>query len=242
MTDFLKRVRILGVLLALAGLGLAGGGFAYGMPQALDGLASAEQMYEAQGVELKYDTQGQLLDRGDAEAARRIMSLLTDDWQYPANPRSFDPHDSLVNTRDELMYQYATITYHTLQKDVAVKLSEDDVPITYRGVTYDTPGTYNISVAKYYAELDRSNPIERQLRAAWGPEVLALTGALSSGHANQAAGELAAATTLGIGGIGVLFILAGAGVVWASFAKKTVRSGTASRELAEERVQMLLER
>lgn len=228
MDTAMKRIRVLGLVLAAAGLAVAGGGLLYGLPQASDGLDSAQAMYAAQGVKLNYNEQGQLVDRGTPEGAAKIMALLVDEWKYPVNAANLDPADPLVNTRDELMYQYATITYHVLHGTVAVKLTEKDVPISYRGETYTAPGSYNITVEKYYAELDRSNPIERQLRDAWTPQALALTGALAGGHANQAAGELAMMTSLGMAGIGGLFALAGAGLVWVSL-------GRASAEVLRRR-------
>ncbi len=212
------RVRILGVAVVLAGLGVAGAGFLYGMPQADDGLASAQAMYEAEGVYLSYDANGTLLDRGSPEGAQKIMALLEDEYKYPVNHDNFDPDDPLVNTRDELMYEYATITYHVLHSTVAVKLTAADVPITYRGVEYTAPGTYNITLEHYYAHLDRTNPIERQLREAWSPMAFALTASLAGAHANQAAGELARMTTIGIGAIGLVIAAIGAGVVWVGFA------------------------
>lgn len=219
--NLMTRLRILGILLAAAGLAAAGGGFLYGMPQADDGLDSAQAMYEAQGVKLSYDKNGTLVDRGTPEGARRIMALLVDDWKYPVNRANLDPNNPVVNTRDELMFFYATITYHVLNQTVAVKLTEKDVakPLEFRGVTYDKAGTYNLTVQKYYAQFDRSNPIERQLRDAWSPQALALTGSLSGGHANQAAGELAKMTTLAVGAIGLLFTFAGVGLVWVSFGR-----------------------
>lgn len=214
------RLRIVGIALALAGLAVAAGGFLYGMPQATDGLDSAQAMYEAQGVSLTYDANGTLVDRGTPEGAQRIMDLLENDFRYPVNHDNFDPDDPLVNTRDELMYEYATITYHVLHSTVPVKLTEADVPITYRGVEYTEPGTYNITLEHYYAHLDRTNPIEGQLRAAWSPLAFGLTASLAGAHANQAAGELAKATTLGIGAIGLIIAAAGAGTVWASYAPR----------------------
>ena len=213
----MKRIRTLGIALVIAGLGLAGAGFAYGMPQANDGLASAQAMYEAQGVELSYNDAGQLVDRGTPEAAQNILALLEQDWKYPVNHDNLDPSNPIVNTRDELMYQYATITYHVLHGMQKVTLTAEQVPITYRGVTYAEAGEYEIEVGEYYANFDRTNPIEAQLRNAWTPQALAITGTLAAGHANQAAGELAQATTLAIGGIGLLFSAAGGGLVWVSF-------------------------
>lgn len=223
MLSSTKRIQILGLLLAASGLTMAGFGFFYGLPMANDGLASAHAMYEAQGVTLTYDDQGQLTDRGTTEGAAKIMALLENDWKFPVNHKNFDPNDPVVNTRDELMFQYATITYHVLNTPVAVTLTDAQVPISYRGVTYDKPGTYQIAPLKYYGQLDRTNAIEGQLRNAWTPQALALTAALAGGHANQAAGELAQATSLAITGVGGLFALAGAGLVWASFGKDAAR-------------------
>lgn len=228
MITLMKRLRILGILLVATGVALAGAGFLYGMPQANDGLASAQAMYEAQGVTLSYNDEGQLVDRGTTEGADKIRALLVDDWKFPLNTANLDPNDPVVNTRDELMFYYATITYHVLNGEVAVKLTAEQVPITYRGVTYTEAGTYNIAPLAYYAELDRTHAIEGQLRAAWTPQALALTGSLSAGHANQAAGELAQATTLAIGGIGLLFAMAGGGLLWASYGE-AVPTKTKSR-------------
>ena len=176
-------------------------------------------MYEAQGVMLSYNENGQLIDRGTPEGAQKIMDLLEKEFKYPVNHGDFDPNDPLVNTRSELMYEYATITYHVLHTSVPVKLTDADVPITYGGMTYTQAGTYNITVEHYYAHLNRTNPIERQLRDAWSPLALGLTSALAGARASEAAGELARATTLGIGSIGLLFAGAGGGLVWATFGR-----------------------
>lgn len=221
MITTMARIRILGVLLATAGVALAGAGLAYGLPQANNGLASAQAMYGAQDIQLSYNENGELIDRGTTEGAQNIMKLLTDEWKFPVNTANFDPSDPLVNTRDELMFYYATITYHVLNGNVAVKLTAEQVPITYRGVTYTEAGSYDIKPLAYYAQLDRTHAIEGQLRGAWSPQALALLAALSSGHANQAAGELAQAVSLAIAGMGAVFFLAGAGLVWVSYGRET---------------------
>ncbi len=215
----MKRMRTLGCVLAAGGLAVAGVGLLYGVPTAMDGLDSAQAMYEAQSVTLGYNEDGELIDHGTVEGAQEILSLLEDEWDYPLNHANLDPDDPLVNTRDELMYQYATITAHVLHGDVSVKLTEEQVPIEYRGITYTEPGEYKIPAGKYYAEFDRKNPIESQLRGAWSPQALGLLGSLAAGHANQAAGELALATSMGIGGLGLLFAAAGGGLIWVSYAR-----------------------
>ncbi len=220
MSRTMFRLRIVGAVLAAAGLGVALFAFAYGAPLADDGLDSAQAMYEAQGVALSYNEDGELIDRGTTATAQAIMALLRDDWQYPIDDASFDADDPIVNTRDELMFQYATIVYHVLHGEVQVTLTEAQVPITYRGVTYDQAGTYPIEVGAYYGQLDRTHPIEGQLRNAWSPLALSLTSFLVAGHANQAAGELAYMTSLGIGAVGLLFVVAGAGLIWVSLSKK----------------------
>jgi hypothetical protein len=146
------------------------------------------------------------------------MSLLQDEWKYPISADNFDPSDPLVNTGDELMFVYATITYHLLHAQQAVTRTAEQVPISYRGVDYTEPGTYDIEVGGYYADFDRAHQIEGQLRNAWSAQALALTCYLAQGHANQATGELARMTTSGFGSVGPLFALAGAGLVWVSAA------------------------
>ncbi len=218
MNRTMKRIRILGSILAAAGLAVASIGFLYGMPTANDGLESAQAMYAAQGVTLNYNDAGQLVDRGTPEGAQAILAMLEGEWKYPINHANLDPSDPLVNTRDELMYQYAVITWHVLHGKVGVQLTDEQVPITYRGVTYNEAGTYDIEVGAYYAELDRTHPIEGQLRGAWSPQALALLSALAGGHANEAAGEVAWFMSLAMGGMGLLFAVAGGGLVWVSFA------------------------
>ena len=114
------------------------------------------------------------------------------------------------------MYQFATISYHVMHTEVAVTLAEDQLPLEYRGETYTEPGEYMIAVEKSYAQLDRTHPIESQLRAAWSPQALGLLSSLSAGHANQAAGELALAAGAGVGGLGLLVAAGGAGMYLAN--------------------------
>jgi hypothetical protein len=73
-----KRLRTLGIVLAVIGLGfLVGGGVAYAKVQ--DGYDSLQAFSQAQNVELTYNEDGQLTDRGETAEADAIMSLLVDD-------------------------------------------------------------------------------------------------------------------------------------------------------------------
>src|SRR5665811_813432 len=111
--DMTSRFKILGYVLMVIGVGfLAGGGIAYTMTQ--DGYDSLQSFSEAQGVELSYNEDGQLVDRGTTEGADAIMTLLTDDWGYPVDMGELDPADPLVNTDTEYMFQMATVGYHVL--------------------------------------------------------------------------------------------------------------------------------
>ena len=70
-----RRLRTLGIVLAVIGLGfLVGGGVAYAKVQ--DGYDSLQAFSEQQNVQLNYDENGQLTDRGTTEGAEAIMALL----------------------------------------------------------------------------------------------------------------------------------------------------------------------
>ena len=108
-----KRLGIVGVVLIVAGFVFAiAGGVAYAKVQ--DGYDSLQAFSEKENVQLTYDENGNLVDRGSTEEADAIMSLLKDDWQYPVVNSDLDPSDPLVNTASEYMYQMATIVHHTL--------------------------------------------------------------------------------------------------------------------------------
>ena len=108
-----KPLGLLGVFLIVVGLGFfVGGGYAYSQVQG--GYGSLQAFSEAQNVELSYNEDGQLIDRGTTEGADAIMSLLVDDWAYPVVEGDLDPNDPLVNTGTEYMFQMATIVYHVI--------------------------------------------------------------------------------------------------------------------------------
>ncbi len=193
------------------------------------GLASLDAVYKAQNVELSYNEDGQLVDRGTTEGADGIMSLLVDDWKFPVVEGDFDANDPLVNTPSELMYQYATITFHTLHSTQTVTLTED---AEYNGEVFPA-GTYEFDVdGRYWTDFDRSHPIEGPAREmAWGGAhgLLASvsTGAISdmeAGFAHFASWRtMLEALAIGLAGVGLFFASKKQG--------ETEQSATREREL-----------
>ncbi len=77
-----KPFGLLGIFLIIVGIGyFVGAGVAYSKVQG--GYESLQSFSEVQNVELTYDEDGQLIDRGTVEGAQAIMSLLEDDWGFP---------------------------------------------------------------------------------------------------------------------------------------------------------------
>jgi hypothetical protein len=210
----IKRLRILGVLLAGIGLlFLIGSGVAYAKVQ--DGYGSLQAFSQAQNVELTYNEDGQLTDRGETEGADAIMALLTDDWKYPVVESDLDPGDPLVNTASEYMYQMATISYHTLHAATTVTFPED---VVVDGKVVQAAGTYDFqNTGKYWTGFDRTDPIQGAARdKVWTGTALALIGELGVGSVT------ASALTMGMGIaalfalIGLTVVLTGLGLVWAT--------------------------
>lgn len=212
-----KRLRILGVLLAVVGLGfLVGSGVAYAKVQ--DGYDSLQGFSEAQNVELTYNEDGQLADSdGETEEAEAIMALLTEDWKYPVVESDLDPDDPVVNTASEYMYQMATITYHTLYSTQTVVLEED---VEYNGELFEA-GTYEFDVdGKYWTDFDREHPIEGIARdQAWSGTAHALIGELGVGTVTHSALQLGLGISGLLAGLGLTFLLAGLGLFWVGMAK-----------------------
>src|SRR6187551_2810786 len=99
-----KPLGLLGIFLIVVGIGyFVGAGVAYSKVQG--GYDSLQSFSEAQNVELNYNEDGQLVDRGTVEGAQAIRSLLEDDWNYPIVDGDLDPDDPLVNSASEYMYQ-----------------------------------------------------------------------------------------------------------------------------------------
>jgi len=212
----IKRLRILGALLAVIGLGfLVGSGVAYAKVQ--DGYDSLQAFSSAQNVELTYNEDGQLTDRGETAGAEEIMALLTDDWKYPVVESDLDPSDPLVNTASEYMYQMATISYHTLTGTQTVVLDED---VEYNGELFKA-GTYEFNVdGKYWSDFDREHPIEGIAREqAWTGTAHGLIGELGVGTVTHSALQLGLGMSGLLAGLGFTFMLAGLGLVWVGKAK-----------------------
>jgi hypothetical protein len=209
----ITRLRGLGIVLGLIGLAfIVAGGFAFMKVQ--EGQASLKAFSAAQGVELTYNEDGQLVDRGEPEGAQAIMGLLTDEWGYPVVSGELDPNDPIVNTSSEYMFQMATVAYHTLNGTQTIVLEDD---VEYKGEMF-TAGTYEFPVAgRYWADFDREHPLEGPARAqAWTGVAHALIGELGVGTVTASALQLGLGLAALFAGVGATFLLTGAGLVWAT--------------------------
>lgn len=211
-------------MLAGAGFAVAGiGGFQF----ASAGLRSLEAVYEAQNVTMTYDESGNFTDRGSAEEGQHILDLLTKEWKYPLMPGNLDPKDPLVNTPDELMVQYARITYHTLHSTQKVVLNTG---VQYDGSWY-AAGSYDFPVeGRYWLDFDRMHPIEGKARD------LAWTGATHGVLANLAAGTIThnfalfvKAFSLFVMALGAVFVFVGYCLWYAGTKRKPLHPDTAGR-------------
>jgi hypothetical protein len=206
------RMRILGVVLAVMGIGfIAGGAFAFAKTQ--EGVTSLTALSAAQNVKLSYNEQGQLVDRGETAGAESIMALLRDEWKYPVNAAELDPNDPVVNTASEYMYQMATISYHTLHGTQTVVLPED---VTAADGTVYKAGTYEFPVeGRYWSAFNRSNPIEAKAREqAWTGTAHGLIANLGVGTATATALQLGLGIAALFAGFGFFALIAGLGLVW----------------------------
>lgn len=210
MNDRLKK---LGYVLIVVGMVfVVAGGVAFSKTQ--DGYNSLQKFSEAQNVTLSYNEEGQLIDRGTVEGAEAIMNLLENEWGFAVEAGELDPNDPLVNTGSEYMYQMATVTYHTLHGTQTVVLDE---PVEYNGETF-AAGTYEVPVdGKYWADFDRRHPLEGPARSqAWSGTAHGIVGELGVGTVTHSALKLALALAGLFAGLGLVFILTGAGLAWAA--------------------------
>jgi hypothetical protein len=206
-------LRGLGALLAVFGLVfMAAGAFALFKTQ--EGYRSLAAFSAAQGVELTYNDEGQLVDRGETEGAHAIMGLLTTEWGYPVNTAELDPNDPVVNTGSEYMFQMATVAYHTLNGTQTIVLTED---VEYKGELF-TAGTYEFAVdGRYWADFDRAHPLEGPARAqAWTGVAHALIAELGVGTVTASALQMGLGLAGLFAGVGGTFFLFGLGLVWAT--------------------------
>ncbi|HEU4513077.1 MAG TPA: hypothetical protein VFR87_08225 [Nocardioidaceae bacterium] len=224
-----KRLQTLGIVLAVLGLGfLVGSGIAYA--KVADGQDSLQAFSAAQNVELTYNEDGELTDRGETEGAQAIMQLLTEDWQYPVVDSELDPDDPLVNTASEYMYQMATIAFHTLHGTQTVVLEED---VEYNGELFEA-GTYEVDVdGRYWTDFDREHPIDGVVRGqAWSGTAHGLIAELGVGTVTAQALTMGLALTGLLAGVGASFLLLGLGLVWVG-KTKTAPTGVPAAERIE---------
>lgn len=220
-----SRIRILGIGVALVGIVfVAAGAFAY--LKAQDGATSLQAYSEAQNVKLAYDANGKLGGDNPEEAAG-IMKLLTEEWKYPVNMADFNAKDPLVNTASEYMYQMATINYHILEGTQTVVLTAD---AKAADGTIVPAGTYEFPVnGRYYADFGRGNPVEAAARGqAWSGTALGLIANLGVGTTTASAIQLAMGVAGLFAAVGLLALVTGFGLIWASRAPvaSEVRSET----------------
>jgi hypothetical protein len=206
------RMRILGMVLAVVGIGFLAGGAFTGY-KTYEGQQSLAALSNAQQVKLTYNDQGQLTDHGDAASAQAILSLLRDEWTYPVNTSDLDPNDPIVNTATEFMFQMATITHHITSGTQTVVLPKD---VTAADGTVYKAGTYQFPVdGRYFSQFNRANPIEGAARdQAWSATGLALISNLGVGTATATALQLGLGIAALFAGFGVFALIAGFGLVW----------------------------
>jgi hypothetical protein len=232
-----KRLGLIGLMLVVVGLGFAvSAGVTYSKVQG--GYGALQSFSEVQNVQLSYNEDGQLVDRGEVEGGLAIRSLLEDDWGFPIVDSDLDPDDPLVNSATEYMYQMATIAMHTLHGTQTVVLTEEALtgedgavatefdcngemvavpdPFPAAGVTCD----FEVD-GRYWTGFDRSIPVQAAARdMAWSGTAHALVAELGVGAATHSTLQLA---------LGVAALLAGLGVVCtvmgAAFLLDTRRKG-----------------
>lgn len=211
-----SRFTKLGYVLVAIGLAfVVAGGVAYFRVQ--EGYDSLQAFSEAQNVELSYNEDGQLIDRGTTEEADAILALLQDDWNYPVVDGDLDPDNPLVNTGTEYMYQMATVAYHVLHDTQEITLDE---AVEYNGETFDA-GTYEFDVdGRYWTDFDRQHPIEGAARGqAWTGTVHGLVGELGVGTVTHSALQMGLTLAGLFAGLGVIFLASGGGIIWAARSK-----------------------
>jgi len=238
-----SRLRIIGAIMLVVGL-VSVGAAGYAYLQVQDGQAALEGFSEAQNVTLAYDDAGELIDRGSAEEAQAILSLLRDDWRWPVSEGDLNPDDPVTDTATEYMFQMATIAYHTLTGTQNVVLTEQvsydgdgdgmvaaDAPVytpgewdpaTAREDAVFGPGVYQVPVAnRYWTGFNRTHPLDGPAREqAWSGTVHGLFAELGVGATTYSSLQLAQGVALVTLLMGAGFLIVGAGLLWAGMAKE----------------------
>ncbi len=228
---FKKPLGLLGIFLIVVGIGyFIGAGVAYSKVQG--GYGSLQSFSEVQDVQLGYDEDGNLTDRGTVEGAEAIMSLLEDDWNFPVVSGDLDPNDPLVNTATEYMFQMATISYHVLNGTQTVTLTEADltgedgtVATEYacNGETVAVPSPFPADGVtcefevdgRYWTGFDRMDPVQGQARdMAWSGTAHALVAELGVGAATHSTLQLALGVAALLAGLGVVSTVMGVAFIW----------------------------
>jgi hypothetical protein len=248
---FKKPLGLLGIFLIVVGIGyFIGAGVAYSKVQG--GYGSLQSFSEAQNVELSYNEDGELIDRGEVEGAQAIMTLLKDDWNFPVVDGDLDPGDPLVNTATEYMFQMATIAHHTLDGVQVIDLTEDDIAAaieseqlaadgTYEGVVeaYQgqvlEPGSYEVPVdGRYWTGFDRMDLLDGQARdLAWSGTAHALVAELGVGAATHSTLQLALGVAALLAGLGVVCTVMGVAFIWQTRSSMKQETGVAEQPVTE---------
>lgn len=232
---FKKPLGLLGVFLIVVGIGyFVGAGVAFSKTQG--GYGALQAFSEAQGVELSYNEDGQLIDRGTTEMADAIMALLEDDWNFPVVMGSggIDPNDPLVNSQSEYMFQMATIVYHVLHGEQTVVLSQDRIDAAIGSGQLGPDGTYTGTVEayqgeileagvpytvpvneRYWTDFNRMDVLDGPARdLAWSGTAHALVAELGVGAVTHSALQLALGIAALLGGLGVVCTVMGVAFLW----------------------------
>jgi hypothetical protein len=236
-----SRLRISGVILIIIGIVSWGAaGYAYMRSQA--GADALQGFSEAQDVELAYNDEGVLIDRG--QPAEGILALLGDTWRWPIVDAELDPNDPLVNTATEYMFQMATIAYHTLHGVQTVVLPETvewdgdgdgtvaaDAP-EYFGGEWDpstanqdavfNPGTYEVPVnERYWTQFNRTHPLDGPAREqTWSGTVHGLFAELGVGATTASMAQLGVGIVAVVLLMGAGFLATGILLIWIGGAVK----------------------
>ncbi|HSJ90863.1 MAG TPA: hypothetical protein VK917_02270 [Ilumatobacter sp.] len=232
---FKKPLGLLGVFLIVVGIGyFVGAGVAFSKTQG--GYNALEAFSAAQNVELSYNEDGELIDRGTVEGAQAIRALLEDDWDFPVvdGKGGLDPNDPVVNNQSEYMFQMATIVYHVLHGEQTVVLTEADIARAVESEALAADGTYNGTVEayqgtvleagvpytvpvneRYWTEFDRTDVLDGKARElAWSGTAHALVAELGVGAATHSALMLALGIAGLLAGLGVVCMVMGIAFLW----------------------------